>query len=221
MFDIKKDFLRAGHRLRPGGSFQKTSVTIHSTGNPTSTPEGERKWLDNGTNKRDAAWHYVIGEGIVIQAIPESETAWHCGKAEGNNHSIGIEIVESGDRLKVLNTAAEFVADLLKRYGWGIDRLKRHYDWTGKNCPRILIDNTYIKNNLDWQWFLKTIEALLEGGEVVEQSKVIVEGKEIPVSRILKDGINYIKIRDIADICGYNISHDGSIPVLTKKGQGN
>ena len=24
---------------------------------------------------------------------------------------------------------------MLKQYGWGIDRLKRHYDWSRKDCP--------------------------------------------------------------------------------------
>ena len=74
---------------------------------------------------------------------------------------------------------------------------------------------------MDWNWFVKTVEALLEDDEMVEKSKIIVDGKEIPVDRILKDGYNYIKIRDVADICGYNISHKGSISVLTKKGQRN
>lgn len=215
-FTVKTDLLRSGHWLRPGGNFKKTSVTIHSTGNLTSTPEGERKWLDNVTNKRSASWHYVVGEGVVIQAIPDNETAWHCGNSTGNNHSIGIEIVESGNRAKVLMTAAEFTAELLKKYGWGIDKLKRHYDWTGKNCPRILIDKTYIKDNLNWQWFLKTVSAFL--ADRTEKIKVIVDGKEIEVERILQDGYNFVKLRDIADICGFDISYNGNIPVLTKKG---
>ena len=53
--------------------------------------------------------------------------------------------------------------------------------------------------------------------EVVEQAKLIVKGKEYTVERILKDGTNYIKIRDIADVLGYEISNQGSTAVLTKK----
>jgi len=216
-YKIVTNLLPIGHRLRPGGSFSKSSFTIHSTGNPTSTPYGERNWLDNATNKRYAAWHFMIGEGVVIQAIPENETAWHCGISMGNNHSIGIEIVESGNRLRVLATAAEFVADMLKKYGWTTDRLKRHYDWTGKNCPRILIDKKYIVDDMDWKWFLQAVKDFMEADEMIEKSKVIVDGKEIQVDRILKNGYNFIKIRDIAEICGYEIGNKGSIPVLTKK----
>lgn len=53
--------------------------------------------------------------------------------------------------------------------------------------------------------------------EVVEQAKLIVNGKEYTVERILKDGTNYIKIRDIADVLGYEIGNQGSTAVLTKR----
>lgn len=53
--------------------------------------------------------------------------------------------------------------------------------------------------------------------EVVEQAKLIVNGKEYTVERILKGGTNYIKIRDIADVLGYEIGNQGSTAVLTKK----
>lgn len=56
-----------------------------------------------------------------------------------------------------------------------------------------------------------------EVDEVVEQAKLIVNGKEYTVERILKDGTNYIKIRDIADVLGYEISNQGSTAVLTKR----
>ena len=115
---LKEDILKKGHRRRPGGRYSKASITIHSTGNSSSVAKGERAWLDNAENNRDASWHYVVGTGTVIQAIPEEEEAWHCGKTEGNRHSIGVEICESGDRRSVLETAAVFVADLLKKYGW-------------------------------------------------------------------------------------------------------
>ena len=118
MYKVSTEILRVGHRVRPGGHYTKTSITIHSTGNAGSTAENERAWLDNQSNDRAAAWHFCVGNKKVIQAIPEDEEAWHCGKPEGNKHSIAIEIIESGDRTQVLNTAAEFTADLLKKYGW-------------------------------------------------------------------------------------------------------
>jgi len=163
-YKLIKNLIKPGIK-RPGGRFEKTTITIHSTANPKSTAENERAWIDNPQNTRAAAWHYVVGEGIVIQAIPDEELAPHCGNDVGNNYSIGIEIIESGDRIKVLNTAALFVSDKLKELGLTVKDLRRHCDWANKDCPRILINNAYIKDNLNWNWFIKTVEAYMNEGK--------------------------------------------------------
>ena len=62
--------------------------------------------------------------------------------------------------------------------------------------------------------FMKTWK---EDKEMVEESKIIIDGKEKKVKRILKDGTNYIAIRDIAENLGYDISNKGNIAVLNKK----
>lgn len=217
---VKTSLLPEGHRLRVGGNYTKNSITIHSTGNLSSNAQGERNWLNNPTNNRQAAWHYVVEEGFVIQAIPDNEEAWHCGDSYGNKHSIGIEIVESGNRSKVLMTAAEFTADLLRHYGMPISALKCHFDWTGKNCPRILIDDGFIRGSMNWQWFVRTVEAFLEDDEMIEKAKVIVDGKEYEALRILKEGSNFLKARDMAGVLGYDISSQGSVPVFTSRKTG-
>lgn len=56
-----------------------------------------------------------------------------------------------------------------------------------------------------------------EDDEVIEKAKIIVEGEEIDIERILKDGINFVKLRDLAEIFGYDISFEGSTAILTKK----
>lgn len=67
-------------------------------------------------------------------------------------------------------------------------------------------------------WFeITDIEYTKEDAEMVEKGKIIVDGKEYAVERILKDGTNYIKIRDIADVLGYNVNNQGSTAVLKKK----
>ena len=73
--EIIQDFLNKDHRCRPGGNYNKLFITIRSTGNPYSTARGERNWLDNPTNTREASWHYVVDETEVIQAIPDNEEA--------------------------------------------------------------------------------------------------------------------------------------------------
>lgn len=52
-----------------------------------------------------------------------------------------------------------------------------------------------------------------EDDEVVEKAKIKINGKYYTVSRILKDGINYIKIRDLAQ-AGFKISNEKDVAVL-------
>lgn len=40
--------------------------------------------------------------------------------------------------------AIKFVAQLLKERGWGIDRVRKHQDWSGKYCPhRVLSEGRW------------------------------------------------------------------------------
>ncbi|MCQ4727412.1 C40 family peptidase [Anaerotignum faecicola] len=74
-----------------------------------------------------------------------------------------------------------------------------------------------IKNMGFTHWLLMDYIDYEGGNEMVEDIKVIIDGKEINAKRILKDGSNYIKIRDIAEKMGYGISSRGNIPLLTRK----
>ncbi len=56
-----------------------------------------------------------------------------------------------------------------------------------------------------------------EDNEMVENSKIIVNGKEVPIRRILKDGTNFIAVRDVGKIFNCEVSAKGSIPVLKSK----
>ena len=159
---MQKMILRKGHRLRPGGAYPKTTITIHSTANANSTALNERAWLDNPTNNRYASWHYCVDENGVVQAIPDREEAWHCGDTGGNRHSLSIEICESGDRVKTLLNAAKLAAEKLTEHGLTIKELRRHADWVEKDCPRILIDPVYIYRNYGWNWFVKQVEEAVE-----------------------------------------------------------
>ena len=53
--------------------------------------------------------------------------------------------------------------------------------------------------------------------EVVEKDKIIVDGKECKVNMIRKDGVTYVKTRDIAELVGYHVGSQGKVPVLTKE----
>lgn len=56
-----------------------------------------------------------------------------------------------------------------------------------------------------------------EEEEMVEKDTIIVDGKKHEVNMIRKDGVTYVKTRDIAELVGYQVSSQGKVPVLTKE----
>lgn len=148
------DHIPKNPKRRPGRAMKPQYLTIHSTGNPNSTAKNERAWLTNPANDRTASWHIVVDEKEAIEAIPLNEVAFHAGTTAGNSTSIGLEICESGNRANTLANAVKVTADLLKRYGWGVGRLRRHYDWSGKICPRIMSANNWA----GWEQFVRQVQ---------------------------------------------------------------
>ena len=76
------------------------------------------------------------------------------------------------------------------------------------------------RRQAEQELFLRPVAAVKvekEGDEMVEKSKIIVNGKEVPVKRILKDGTNFIAVRDVGDALGYAVSNKGNVPILTKR----
>ena len=133
-------------------------ITIHNTSN-SATAQAEISYMKNNNNQ--TSFHVCVDEKYVIQAIPFNRNAWHAGdgaRGIGNRKSIGIEIARSTGNLTLFKQAeqncAKYVATLLKQYGWGIDRVKRHKDWSGKNCPHKTME-------LGWQRFLNMIQVEL------------------------------------------------------------
>lgn len=152
--DVKKQYIKPARRdQRPGLAITPKSITIHSTGNPKSTAQNEADYVCFNS-KRKASFHYVVDEKEIIQVIPCYEMAYHAGP-DANGQSIGIEICESGDRRKTLQNAADLVRMLKKNYK--ITEVTTHCNWTGKRCPRILIDKPFIKDGLDWVQFLRMV----------------------------------------------------------------
>lgn len=56
-----------------------------------------------------------------------------------------------------------------------------------------------------------------EDDEVGSKGLIEVDGKEYTVEMINKDGYTYVKTRDIATACGFDVSNKGKIPVLKSK----
>ena len=56
-----------------------------------------------------------------------------------------------------------------------------------------------------------------EEEEMVDNKKIYVEGKAINMSCILKDGTNFVKLRETAEALGYEVKVSGKRIELTKK----
>ncbi|VDG98921.1 N-acetylmuramoyl-L-alanine amidase CwlA precursor [Lysinibacillus sphaericus] len=118
-------------------------VTIHNTANDASALN-EISYMT--TNSNATSYHVAIDDVHAVQGIPFRRNAYHAGDGQGpgNRKSIGIEICYSksgGPRYYAAEAnAVEYVAGVLKQYGWGIDRIKWHRDWSGKHCPHRIID---------------------------------------------------------------------------------
>jgi N-acetylmuramoyl-L-alanine amidase len=158
-YTFKRDMVASSkYSVKCPYSMKPKYITIHNTSN-SAPAQNEISYMKNNNNA--TSYHVCVDEKYVIQAIPFNRNAWHAGdgaNGTGNRYSIGIEIARSTGDINLFKQAEQncaiYVAQLLKNYGWGIDRVKRHKDWSGKNCPHKTIE-------LGWQRFLNMIQAEL------------------------------------------------------------
>ena len=136
-------------------------ITVHNTANDASALN-EINYMIN--NNYDTSFHFAVDDVQAVQGLPLNRNGWHAsdGKGPGNMSTIAIEICYSksgGSKFdKAEENAAELIAQLLKERGWGIDRVKRHYDYAPdkKYCPHRTMDK-------GWDRFLNMIQKKLNG----------------------------------------------------------
>ena len=75
-----------------------------------------------------------------------------------------------------------------------------------------------ISQNRFTHWLLveSVFDYEMEEEEMVTKDTIIVDGKKHEVNMIRKDGVTYVKTRDIAELVGYQVGSKGKVPVLTK-----
>ena len=139
-----------------------TRIVIHNTANDASA-ENEISYMHS--NNKEVSFHFAVDDKEIVQGIPLDRNAWHAGdgNGKGNREGIAIEICYSksgGEKwLKALDNATELTATLLKEYGWGLDKVTKHQDYSGKNCPHRILDG------YGWNNFLLLVDRYLNGGE--------------------------------------------------------
>lgn len=201
------------------------AFVFHYTANTGSSASalGNARYFANGSEGRAASAHYCVDEkNIVYECVPLDTVAWSVGDGRSgkygslinNYNSVSIEMVSHTDAqgvyyipMETQKNAARLYQMLLKKLP-NVQYAVRHYDVSGKLCPLPMIAED------KWEAFQKLLR---EVDELVEKSKIIVDGKEITVDRILRDGTNYIKVRDLAAALDLEVSNQGSIAVLNRK----
>lgn len=138
-------------------------IVIHNTANRESSAQNEVDYLQNANNTSSTSFHIAVDDREIIEAIPPTEIAFHAGTKEGNQYGIGIEICESGDYEQAEENAAKLTAYLMKYYDIPIENVKTHQDFSGKACPRLILDH--------WGHFKGKVERHYETIEVERPSR--------------------------------------------------
>ena len=143
-------------------------ICVHNTANDASA-KNEVSYMKGNNNQ--VSYHIAVDDIEAIQAIPFDRNTWHAGdgsSGNGNRNYISIEICYSksgGPKFnKAEKNAAEIIAQLLKAYGWGIDKVKKHQDFSGKYCPHRTLD-------MGWNRFLNMIQKEMKGADIKVNDK--------------------------------------------------
>ena len=119
-------------------------IVVHNTANDASAAI-EVKYMISNNNQ--VSFHFAVDDKEVVQGLPLDRNAWAWGdgaNGKGNRKGIQIEICYSkngGIRFEnAEKNAAKFIAQLLKERGWGVDKVKKHQDFSNKYCPHRTLD---------------------------------------------------------------------------------
>lgn len=155
-------------------------IIIHNTANDASAMN-EISYMIGNNNK--VSFHCAIDDVRVVQGVPFNRNTWNAtdgGNGKGNRKGIALEICYSksgGERFEEAEKlAAEYTAYLLKQYGWGIDKVKKHADFYPiKGCPHRTLE-------LGWQRFLNMVQSYLDGQQQNNNTNNNIEsGSDEPV----------------------------------------
>ena len=161
---INQNYIDKNQYSRPGDKLISVKgIVIHWTATPRATASNIRNYFQNLSKQsasddvedRSASAHYAIGiDGEIIEIIPVDEVAYHVGarsykisfgQKSPNNYLIGIELCHKDDYGKftneTLNACKSLVTELLQEHNLESHNIYRHWDITGKNCPKWFVEH--------------------------------------------------------------------------------
>ena len=206
MVDIK---IKTANRNNYGGKRNIADIkyiVIHYTANDGDTDEGNGNYFAN--NIVGASAHYFVDDDSITRSVPDDYIAWAVGGSKykytkggtfygkcTNANSISIELCDTKKNgvydftETTMKNAADLVKLLMEKYTVPVERVIRHYDVTGKVCPKPFVDDEkawkefkerlvdnmekrYNKISELPQWAKPTIQKLVNEGKIADGNKL-------------------------------------------------
>ncbi len=165
--DIRESLLTPNAYSRPQIELKEVNaVVIHYVANPGTSAKDNRNYFEGLKDSQAtyASSNFIVGlKGEILQCVPLDEVAY-CSN-ERNEDSISIECCHLDETGKfndnTYQSLVHLTAWLCGRYNLTADKIIRHYDVTGKNCPKY-----YVEHEEAWTQFKMDVEAYIaEHGE--------------------------------------------------------
>ena len=152
------DLLDINEYSRPGILREKTTgIVIHYVANPGSSAKQNRDYFEGLKDSKEtkASAHFIVGlDGEVIQCIPSNEIAY--ASNERNADTIAIEVCHPDESGKfnedTYRSLVRLTAWMANKYHIKNENIIRHYDVTGKLCPKY-----YVEHEDAWEQLKKDI----------------------------------------------------------------
>ena len=160
---ISENLLPINEYSRPGTPLTKVKgVVIHYTGNPGTTASQNRSYFESlaETKTTKASSHYIIGlSGEIIQCVPLDEIAYASNERNADTISIECCINNEAGKFndKTYDALVQLTAWLVGEYDLKISDIIRHYDVTGKNCPKY-----FVEHESAWEDFKLDVEKYID-----------------------------------------------------------
>ncbi len=168
--DYDVQLLTINEYSRPGTAIDEVNgIVVHYTANPGTTAMQNRSYFEGLKDSHDtsASSHFIIGmDGELVQCIPCNEVAY--ASNDRNNDTISVECCIPDDTGKFTDdtykTLVHLIAWLCGRYGLTTEQVIRHYDITGKMCPKY-----YVEHEDAWDKLKRDVEQYIEDYGVLSE----------------------------------------------------
>lgn len=145
--DMDVELLTVNPYSRPGISTSKiTGIVVHYTANPGATAMENRNYFENlkDTHETKASSNFVVGlEGEIVQCVPTWEVAYASNSR--NIDTVSIECCHPDESGRFTDATYESVVNLCAwlclKFDLNEENVIRHYDVTGKVCPKYFVEH--------------------------------------------------------------------------------